>query len=1202
MDTGFEIRLLGLMELYLNGQPLPLPATRKSQSLLAYLITYRHRPHTRERLADLFWPDRLRDKALHNLSTALWHIRRVLPPGDYILADAQTLQFNPVSDYWLDVALFERMTNEAMTKSQMGKDIGHWDLVIGHLRNAVELYRGDFLEGFYEDWCLDERYRLEGLYLEALERLVAAYEALNRPEEALRYAELLLMRDPLREDVHRTAIRLHVRLGNQVGAVRQAWWCRAVLRTELGIEPDPETVALCDELLGLAWRRELGEETLAQRRPPPRSQPALVLGRPPFVGRGAEWGTLLAHWERARSGQGHLVLVSGEAGIGKSRLVEELSQYVRQQGGEAFCERCYEYERTLPHGPLADLLRAVLSAMGARILECLSPWQVAELARLAPELGEQLPSPLSRFLPPDQEQARLFDALTSLLLELARQNPLLLVLEDIHWAHDSTLAWLHYLARRLPEAPVLLLATYRREEVSPGHPLHGLALELVQRGLATRLELTRLSCEALARWMAGASDSLVRRIHRQTEGNPFFTLETLRALFEEGQVQLVEGRWVEKTVLSSLPIPASVRQVVQARLERLSPPTRKAVATAAVMGHAFDFDILERAWGRGEEATLEALDELLRRRLVREGSGPTGRDYEFDHHLVREVIYQGLHHRRRKRLHRLVGEAMEGLYAGRPGVDGELAHHFEQAGEWARALPYLLQAGHGAAAAYAYDEALDYWERALAAFARLPEAETLPFREPIGDALIARAELFHLQGRIAERQADLRRLRQLAEETADARLLDQALIREAHYLNLDGCYGQALEKAQAAADRCHQRGDTDGESQALAEWGFAHYFRGEYEAALEPLQAALRLEQTDPATRGAVLSVLSYVHYLIADYRRSLEYRQQALAIRTALGQQARVAEDLTDIGILYTRLNKLPEAERYLCDALKLAREIGSQPAESYALNNLGNLHYLRGNYPEALKCYSNSLVLQRATGSRRGEASALGNSGMTLLALGNYEEAENLLRQSLNIQEEIGYESGLSEGLAQLAEVLMNLGRDEEALQAASRSLAVAKRIGDRYCQVTALNVLARLHLARNEPTTAAALAQEAIALAQETNLAHGYIFGLALLGLAHLALGDPQTAEQYSSQAVTLLSEQNYIEGPEEEIYLAHYRVLTALGRGEEATAALRRAHAEVMRKAQSLNDEQRRCFLEEVPINRQIMAAYKAAVVGVHSTNP
>ena len=390
------------------------------------------------------------------------------------------------------------------------------------------------------------------------------------------------------------------------------------------------------------------------------------------------------------------MFVTGEAGIGKSRLVSELGEWVRQRGGWAVRAGCYEYERALPHGPLADLLRATLACTGTETLEALPPWQVEELARLAPDQIPHLPPVTDTSVPTSQRQARLFNALTLFLTDLAKRNPLLLILEDLHWAHDSTLAWLHYLARRLPQTPVLALATYRREEIGAQHPLHGLALRLEREGMASRLELPRLSREALSVWMVGADDALVERVYQQTEGNPFFTLETLRALFEAGRIRLSDGRWVETTMSGALPIPASVRQVVRERLDRLSPPTRRMVEVAAVIGRSFDFEVAEQAWGRGEEATLEALDELLHRRLLREEAGPVDRDYAFDHHLVREVIYRELHHRRRQRLHRQVGEAMERLYGARPETAAELAYHFEQAQEAEKALSWLVEAGEQA--------------------------------------------------------------------------------------------------------------------------------------------------------------------------------------------------------------------------------------------------------------------------------------------------------------------------------------------------------------------------------------------------------------------------------------------------------------------------------------------------------------------------
>ncbi|HSD82286.1 MAG TPA: AAA family ATPase, partial [Anaerolineae bacterium] len=555
--AALSLSFLGPLTLRTEGCPLALPATQKACSLLAYLVLHHDHAYPREQLADLLWPDRPRDKALHNLSTALWHIRRILPTENYLLADTHTLQFDPASEYWLDVQEFESNLQEARGRQQ--------EAGLVSLAACVKLYRGDLLEGFYDDWCLEERYRLEALYLNALDQLVTGYQSVKHFEEALQYAKLLLAHDPLREDMHCIIIRLQAGLGNQAEALHQARWCRAVLKAESNAEVSSEMAALCDGLFGSAWRYEPGVETFA-RPDSLRAGKVLALERPSLVGREHEWSELLAHWEKAQSPQGHVIFVKGEAGIGKSRLAQELTEYVRQSGGWVASGHCYEYERAMPYGLLVDLLRGALS-ITRNSLEHLAPWQMTELARLAPEL--EAPPATPRFLPVDQEQSRLFDALLFFLFDLAKQNPLLLIMEDMHWANDSTLAWFHYLARRLSGVPILLFATCRCEEVSDGHPLQGLVLQLEQQGLASQLELPRLSQGDLARWMENASARLVEQVYQRTAGNPFFILETLRALCEDGQAQWLAGHWIEMGSARDLPIPASVSQAVQLHLDRL---------------------------------------------------------------------------------------------------------------------------------------------------------------------------------------------------------------------------------------------------------------------------------------------------------------------------------------------------------------------------------------------------------------------------------------------------------------------------------------------------------------------------------------------------------------------------------------------------------------------------------------------------------
>ncbi len=1182
--TTLKVYLLGGFELHCNDEPLPPPATLKARSLLAYLVVHCDRACSREVLADLFWPDRPRDKALRSLSTALWHIRRILPPGDYILADTQAVRFNWESEYWLDVEEFESRMQDAARKDRTDASC----LLL--LASCIQLYRGDFLEGFYDDWCLEERYRLEALYLEALEWLVAAHEALDQPEEALHYVGLLLARDPFREDVHRTAIRLHVRLGNRAEAVRQVHWCRAVLQTELGIEPEAETVALCDELLGPAWRRKPGREILIQRGPPPRSRPALVLEHPPFVGRETEWEALLAHWGRAKSGQGHMVLVCGEAGVGKSRLIEELSQHVRQRGDWVACGHCYEYERALPHGPLADLLRAVLSATDARFLGRLLPWQVAELVRLAPELSERFPS-----LPSyrergegyaGQEQTCLFDAITFFLLDLVRQNPLLLVLEDLHWASDSTLTWLHYLTRRLSDAPILLVATCRHEEVGLDHPLHGLALQLEREGLATRLELSRLSQEALALWMAGASDSLVAYIHRQSEGNPFFTLETLRALSEDGQIRLAGGRWVEETTPTSLPIPASVRQVVQVRLGRLSPPVREAVATAAVVGRTFNFDVLEQAWGRGEEATLEALDELLRRRLVREGSGPSGRDYEFDHHLVREVIYQELHYRRRRRLHRLVGEAMERLHAGQPDVAGEVAHHFDAGGEMEKALHYYHLAVQEAEALFAWQDAEQYLGRMLELLDRLdPDRARPDCLAQRGRVLVDRAQQRHLQGRLAERDADLSALTSLAEASGDENLCLQTLIHRVRYLNLDAQYEKSIATAEEGVALAERLNDAPARCRFLAHIGFAHYFLGQPRPALTALESALAVagEEAAPEMRGRIVKFLGYVHFHLGNYAQSLAYEQEAYACHKAVGHYNRMAWAGLDIGAIYLEMGRSAEARQYLDEHLALARRIGARPAEAFGLTQVGCWELHRGNYTAAAEFFQQALVMQQELRGEHTRVEAEERTGWAFYHLGDLAQARHWLEQAVERARSIGHRRRLVKSLIGLGLVEIAASQPSAARRCLTEAVRVSRDSECREGLAAGLAALARAARSTGDPVSALKHAGEAVRVAQESTLPVCEMWGEVEAGLALLAQGEGAAALEHTGRAVALAPQAHEGWIGTEQVHQAHAQALRALGRAHEAEEQEQLAVAIVEAKANRIPDpEQRQCYLDSQPL--------------------
>jgi len=734
--TVLQFRFLGPLEIRCGDRQLSKPPTLKSQSLLAYLVLHRDQPQPRERLAGMFWGDRPERKARSSLSTALWHIRRCLPDEELVLSDLHTVQFHPQAELWLDVEEFESRASAEE---------------VGSVESAVALYRGDFLDGFYDDWVINERYRLETLFAEVLEWLMTCREAREEHTAVLTTAVRLLRQDPLRESAHRAAMRAYCRLGRRNAALEQYTYCQEILQQELGVEPMPETTELYHEILdgrapvGLAPDVAFVEEQRIETPVAPGRSPLDAALSTTVVGREGELDFLRRRWEKSRARCGGLVLISGEAGVGKTRLAEAFADRVRWKGARVLWGRCYKFDQGLPYQPFSDMLRSVLPALRSTELRDLRGWILEEVARLVPELseragiGEARPrrtemadeevAGLSALAPPaSQERARLFDAITSLLTELASHGPLLITLEDLHWATESTLQLLHYLIRRLPDQPILAVGTFRSDAVSPGDSLLDLRRHLAQEDMTDQLCLSRLSSQAtgtLLQEMSGAGQAiapLAQRLHQETLGNPFFLMETIRALFQGDELWLEGGSWqgdFARLSEAPLPLPAGVRDVVQARLDHLMKASQDALRLAAVLGSEFDFDLLNATWDRGVEAALEALDELLRHRLLEENRGTTKRDYAFTHHKIQEVVYDGMDRRRRQHLHGLVGKTMAALLGPEAEArSSELAIHFEQGckldrGLTEKAIHHLSQAGDQARDLYACQEAIDYYQRAL---------------------------------------------------------------------------------------------------------------------------------------------------------------------------------------------------------------------------------------------------------------------------------------------------------------------------------------------------------------------------------------------------------------------------------------------------------------------------------------------------------
>jgi tetratricopeptide (TPR) repeat protein len=446
------------------------------------------------------------------------------------------------------------------------------------------------------------------------------------------------------------------------------------------------------------------------------------VARQPFVGRQEATDALRGHWDLAREGRRQLVLVGGEPGIGKTRLVSELCRAVHEEdGATVLFGRCYE-ESLVPYQPFIGALRPYVTACPPEELRTRVTESGVEITTLLPEVAERLPGlPEPVRADPEAERYRLFEAMGGLLAAMSQETPLTLVLDDLHWADQPTLLLLKHIARSPEQSPMLIVGTYRETDLARTHPLSDTLADLRREHLFERVSLKGLGEEEVAALVEGwagheAPEDFVRALSGETEGNPFFIEEVLQHLAESGAIYQEEGRWTSDLSVEEIGIPEGVKEVIGRRLSRLGETANKTLSLASVVGRTFGLDLLERVSEHSEDELLEGLEEAADARVIEELPKTVGR-YSFSHALIRETLYEELSATRRVRLHRKVAEALEALHADDLGPHfAGLAYHFMQgapAGTVEQAIDYSLRAGQRAIEQLAYEEAAGIYQRAL---------------------------------------------------------------------------------------------------------------------------------------------------------------------------------------------------------------------------------------------------------------------------------------------------------------------------------------------------------------------------------------------------------------------------------------------------------------------------------------------------------
>jgi len=937
-----QFHFLGAPRLDNHNRPLELD-TRKAVALAAYLALT-PAAHERDELAAFFYPDADASRARAALRRTLSTLKSAL--GENILdIERETIGLN-LEKIRVDVLEFRALAQKNDFDS---------------LARAAELYQGDFLAGFtlrdspaFDEWQFFETESLRKQFASVLEQLVARETEQRAYKRAIEHARRWLALDALHEPARRALMLLYARDGQRAAALRQYHECVRQLDTELGVAPLPETTELYREI-------QENKLTTDERRQTTDGRPHVEMALPsaarrppsdfPLVGRARELETLLNTYAqvalgRPSSAAGRLIVIEGEAGIGKTRLAQEFLERATNQGATILTARAYAEQRALAYAPFAQALRAALNEPpSAKRLEKIPPPLRAEAARLVPELA---PNVALAALDTLGAPARFFDAVTQVILTLLQNSaPGIFFCDDAQWLDIASLDLLAFLVRRLKNSPFCILLTWRSQEIPNHHPIRRLYADELRQERAQLVSLTRLA-HADAQTLVNVATqrgapidaALAARLYDESEGQPFFLVESLK--------------WIERE--KQLPedgLPATVRELLHSRLAPLSETARQLISAASVIGRSFDFEILDAVSGRTEQETIAGLEELEAQGLMVETARVDAPQYDFTHEKIRALVYEETSLARRRLLHRRAADALlQRTRVNSEALAGQVAQHFRASGDETRAAEFYKRAGDYARSVFANRDAVENYSAALAlrAGASLPDAALL--RKNIGDA--------------------------------------QTLLGE---------YDAALASYETSA--------AFGAADADANIARVYLRRGEWERAARHLQNALAETQT-AATQAQLYADLALAEHQSHHNANALKHAQRALRLAERTRDDRAIAQAHNILGILARTRGDWKDARKHLEASRARAEKMNDAGAHAAALNNLALVERATHNDARALELAQRALELVTRAGDRHRQAALHNHLADLYHALGRDADSMAQLKRAVAIYAEIGGGAG--------------------------------------------------------------------------------------------------------------------------------------------------------------------------------------------------
>jgi predicted ATPase/DNA-binding SARP family transcriptional activator len=1126
-----------------------------SWRLLAYLML-RTGPHSRQSVAFSLWPDDPEATALAKLRRNLYKTLRALPSPSrepWCIARDSTIEWNAASDFWLDTKEFERLK----ASHQM-------------LASAVELYAADLLEGYDDEWILSERDRLRSGAISALTQLVAEHWKRRDFGATLDYSRRLLALEPWREDIVRLVLMSRYEMGDRAGALHEFEQFQARLRAEMSTDVMTETAALRDRIVHNATVAHAAIDSTAALPAGTRQRSLL-----PFTGRDSEIEQLMLHWNRAERGLGSVMFLAGEAGVGKSRLAQELAALTAARGARVLIGAATQLEQ-LPYGAFADALRPHVGQIADSDIG--EVW-LAALAWLLPDIAVARPGlPKLEPLREGREHFRTFEAIARAFEILASSSPIFFILEDAQWAGSSTLAALEFLARRLQSVPLMLLVTYRNEELFQAQELRSMRRRLLREQKATVMQLDRLSRRSVDRLMTTAlripsRPELFGFVYSVSDGNALIVSQLVHAFIEAGAPET--SQFVQQSV-------HTLSGILAERFERLPNDSLRLVEIAAVVGTVFDAELLARITGWNERRVQDALNDLLDREIIREGAEHNRYEYAFSHHLIQSTVSARIPPSELKTKHQRIAHVLERLLDYPDGQAAGLAAHWEMSGDDARAATWYLRAARSSASCFAHAEAVRFSSKALSLTrdSRL-RAEAMLVRESangqIGDRGAQEGDIDALE-RLARSQGDaelacealqrgialrrllgdrerqralIARLRRRAARAKSALWLARAEQELADWEMVVGQNAAAIRRLERVARTWRELGDIDALTQCL-------YLQGELAMRLEDYKGLLRFaddldridrEHPNPMRRARICDFGALVAFRQQDMERALSLSRSALDALVAGGDRRGEAIARRQLGVVLGELGSFTEAEAQLETSEQLLRTIADPEIVASVLHARAHVMARLGKWAQAR---DQEELAMRMVGPLRSP------------------------------QRDAICHMNLSYYYARLGDV-------PAALAAGNRFLKLASPLKIPFLMMFAHYNLAAIQVERKDLQASLRHVEHAIRIARQIGKRDVFCKALAVRSALRVQLGDEAGARRDISTAVDALDVSQFDDVDSHTALWLVALVLRSLGDRNQASNFAGRAYELVRKRMSAIHDDDARESFAGISFNREIVAA-------------